>query len=58
MAAKSDPQFLERIKVKEELYNWEGGKKGASTDDFTKPGYGTARNSTGQGRFKSKRSEK
>jgi len=58
MAAKSDPDFFSRIKSKEEHYAWEGGKTGASTDDYTKPGYGTARNSTGQGRFKSKKSEK
>lgn len=53
MAAKSDPDFFKRIREKEEEYNWEQGKKGASTDNFTKPGYGLTRSSTGSGRYKS-----
>lgn len=58
MAAKSDPDFFRRVKEKEQEYNWEGGKKGAATDDFTKPGYGMKRSSTGGGRYKSKISSK
>ena len=58
MAAKSDPDFFKRINEKEQHFAWEGGKEGASTDKFTKPGYGTERNSTGQGRYKGKISEK
>ena len=58
MAAKSDPDFFKRIKDKEEHYAWEGGKTGASADTFTKPGYGMKRSSTGNGRYKSKISEK
>ncbi len=58
MAAKADPQFFSRIARKEELYNWEQGKEGASADAFTKPGYGMKRSSTGGGRYKSKISKK
>lgn len=58
MAAKSDPDFFKRIGEKEEEYNWEGGKKGAGADDFTKPGYGMTRSNTGAGRYKSKISPK
>ena len=58
MAAKSDPDFFSRIKAKEELFNWEQGKDGASTDDFTKPGYGKDRSNTGMGRYKGKISKK
>lgn len=58
MAAKSDPDFFRRIKEKEQEYNWEGGKTGASADTFTKPGYGGKRASTGQGRYKGKMSSK
>jgi hypothetical protein len=58
MAAKSDPEFFSRIKSKEEHYAWEQGKDGAAADDYTKPGYGLERSSTGQGRYKSKKSPK
>jgi hypothetical protein len=58
MAAKADPEFFERIKKKEEHYAWEGGKTGASADNFTKPGYGMKRSSTGMGRYKAQISKK
>jgi hypothetical protein len=58
MAAKSDPEFFKRIRAKEEEFNWEGGKKDAGADTFTKPGYGKARDNNPGGRYKSKISNK